>query len=335
MPINHEIHLKRRPEGLPGDDVFELVEVSLPDPGEGEFLVQNHWMSVDPYMRGRMRAVRTYVDPFTVGEALDGGCVGRIIRSRHAGWPEGQWVLGDRGWRELWLSDGTGVRRLDPDLAPLPTYLGVMGMPGLTAYVGLVRIAGLRAGDRVYVSAAAGAVGSAACQIARQFGAQVVGSAGSTEKVDWLRREARVEAFDYNQEKRLAVALKRVFPEGIDVYYDNVGGSALEAALQVLRDHGRIAACGMISQYNDRLPPPGPRNLLVVVSKRLTLRGFIVHDHMDLADEFQQRMAGWLRSGEIRAVQTVRQGLASAPGAFRELFTGGNLGKMLVRLLPQ
>jgi NADPH-dependent curcumin reductase CurA len=328
-----EIQLTSRPAAMPTDETFELVEVPVPDPGEGQILVRNVWMSVDPYMRGRMRALKSYVEPYAVGRPLAGGCVGRVVRTYHPEFAEGDWVLADYGWRDYWISDGTGVTVIDPTLAPPPAYLGVMGMPGLTAYVGLLRIAGITAGETVFVSAGAGAVGSVACQIARQEGCGVVATAGSAAKVTWLQDELGVEvAIDYKAERRLAAALHRACPAGFDVYFDNVGGDHLEAAIQNLKDHGRIVACGMISQYNERLPQSGPRNLLAFVVKRLTLQGFIVNDHVDLQDVFRREMADWLRSGRMKVRETVVQGLENAPAAFCGLFSGENIGKMLVRV---
>jgi NADPH-dependent curcumin reductase CurA len=332
---SREIRLATRPAGVPTREAFELAEVTLPEPQPGEIVVRNVWMSVDPYMRGRMRAVRSYVEPYEIGQPLAGGCVGRVIRSRHERFQTGDWVLADHGWREYWLSTGDGVHTIDPDLAPPQTYLGVMGMPGMTAYVGLHRIARISGGETVFVSAAAGAVGATACQIARLDGCRVVASAGSEAKLAWLREAAGVDVtINYRTERRLAATLQRACPDGLDVYFDNVGGGHLEAAIQNLRDHGRIAACGMISQYNERLPQAGPRNLLAVVVKRLTLQGFIVHDHADLQDTFRTEMAGWLRSGQVKWQETVVDGLENAPGAFLGLFEGENLGKMLVRVGP-
>jgi len=335
MPEIHsrEIRLASRPAGMPTEDAFDLAETTVPEPDEGEIQVRNLWMSVDPYMRGRMRALKSYIEPFAVGEPLEGECLGEVVASRHPDFAAGDVVHSMYGWREAWTAAPRNVSKVDPALAPLPAYLGVMGMPGFTAYVGLLDIAGLQAGETVFVSAAAGAVGSVACQIARLKGCRVIGSAGSPAKVAWLRDELGVdEAIDYKEVKSVASALQKAAPQGIDVYYENVGGDHLEAALQNLNDFGRIAACGMISVYNQRLPKAGPRNIIQVIAKRLTMRGFIVHDHADRLPDFHRDMGRWIRDGQVTWRQTVHEGLDRAPGAFIGLFEGENIGKMLVKL---
>ncbi|MEW6741478.1 MAG: NADP-dependent oxidoreductase [Planctomycetota bacterium] len=332
---SREIQLASRPAELPAEDSFRMVSVPVREPGEGEILVRNVWMSVDPYMRGRMRTGRSYVTPFGIDQPLDGGCVGRVVASRNPRFVEGDWVVHQRGWREYWLSDESGASAIDVNLAPPQAYLGVLGMPGMTAYVGMLRIGAIAGGETVLVSGAAGAVGSIACQIARLKGCRVLGIAGSPAKVTWLEQELGVEvAIDHRAERRLAVALHRACPGGIDVYFDNVGGEMLEAALQNMKDHGRVVACGMIAQYNDRMPPAAPRNLMAIVVKRLTMKGFIVTDHADLTDQFRSDMAGWLRDGKIKWRETVVEGLENAPRAFVGLFKGENIGKMLVRIAP-
>ncbi len=332
---SREIRLAARPEALPTADTFELVEVPVPEPGDGQLQVRNVWMSVDPYMRGRMRQSKSYVRPYEIGEPLGGGCVGRVVASRHADFARGDWVLADHGWREWWTGGVDGVRRIDPELAPPQRYLGALGMPGMTAYVGLLHMVKLQEGESVLVSSAAGAVGSVACQIAKLKGCRVTGIAGGEAKCAWLRNELGLDvAIDYKQERNLTVALRRACADGIDVYFDNVGGDTLDAALLHMRDHGRIALCGMISQYNDPQPPPGPRFLIAAVTKRLTLRGFIVRDHLDLLPTFQHDMAKWLNDGLIKVRETVFDGLQNAPRAFLALFSGAGTGKVLVRLGP-
>jgi NADPH-dependent curcumin reductase CurA len=328
-----EIHLKRYPEVLPIPDHFRLVTVDLPDPLDGEVLVRNRFMSVDPYMRGRMRESNPYFTPFAVGAALDGGCIGEVISSNCADLVVGDFVSSFFGWREHFIAPGETLSRVDPDLAPLPTFLGTLGMPGLTAYVGLLDVARAESGQTVFVSAASGAVGSIVSQIARIVGCHVVGSAGSDEKVAWLRDEARLDAaFNYKSVDDLSAELSRHCPDGIDVYFDNVGGNHLEAALNRMNFHGRIALCGMISQYNDTEPPPGPANLMLAVGKRLTLQGFIVSDYNHRQEAFRADMAAWIGAGEIKWRETVVQGLESAPEAFIGLFRGDNFGKMVVEL---
>jgi hypothetical protein len=333
--ISREIHLRRRPVGLPTEATFELVETTVPEPADGEILVRNIWMSVDPYMRGRMIDRKSYTPPFEVGKVLQGGCIGRVIASKHGKFAVGDCVSGMFGWREVWTSDGKGVIKIDPTAAPLQTYLGTLGMPGLTAYVGLLKIGGLKGDETVFVSAAAGAVGSVACQIARIKGCRVVGSAGSDEKVAWLRDEAGVDhAFNYKTVDDIGRELGRACPDGIDLYYDNVGGRHLEAALLRMRDFGRVVACGMIDQYNATAPPPGPSTIIATVFKRLRIQGFIVTDHFDMLGEFHTAMAGWIADNKIKWRETVVEGIENAPKAFLGLFSGSNLGKMLVQVGP-
>ncbi len=330
---SREIRLARRPAGVPEPADFELATTRVAAPADGEIQVRNLWMSVDPYMRGRMRKLKSYIEPFALGEVLAGECLGEVIDSRHPDFAPGDVVHSLHGWREAWVGPPEGVTTVDPDLAPLPAYLGVMGMTGFTAYVGLLDIAALRSGETVFVSAAAGAVGSVVCQIARLHDCPVIGSAGSPAKTAWLRDDLGVDAtIDYKATPRVGAELARIAPDGIDVYYDNVGGDHLEAALQNLNDHGRIAACGMISVYNQRRPPAGPRNLIQVIARRLTLRGFIIHDHLDRHADFQRDMSRWLAAGRVRQRETVHHGIAEAPAAFIGLFAGENVGKMLVQL---
>lgn len=332
---SREIRLKQRPVGMPSVHDFELVTVPVPPRRHGELLVQNLYMSVDPYMRGRMMGQGSYVEPFPLGQALDGGCVGRVVESRGGPLQVGDYVLGRQGWREYYVSDGSDLRPIDPTLAPPQAYLGVLGMPGLTAYVGLLDIGQPQAGHTVLVSAAAGAVGAIVCQIAKRQGCRVVGSAGSAAKVAWLRETAGVDAaFNYKEVTSLSEALQRHCPDGVDVYFENVGGAHLEAALDHMNVFGRIVLCGMISQYNDALSASGPRNLRVAVRKRLILKGFIVSDHLDRQAQFLADMAAWIAAGDITWQETIMEGIESAPQAFIGLFTGENTGKMLVRLQP-
>lgn len=333
--ISREIHLKRRPTGMPSESDFELAQVPIPQPGDGEVLVRNSYMSVDPYMRGRMRDRASYVPPFSLAQPLDGGCVGQVVKSNGGPFPVGEWVLSSRGWREYFVSDGSDLTKIDPHVAPVQSYLGTLGMPGMTAYVGLLDIGRPKEGDTVFVSAAAGAVGSVVCQIAKIKGCCVVASAGSDEKVRWLREEAGVDAaFNYKQVDDLEAQIGRDCPNGIDVYFDNVGGAHLEAALEQMNASGRIVMCGMISVYNAAEPPPGLRNLFLAVTKRLTLQGFIVRDHLDRRPAFLADMARWIGEGKIKSQETVIDGLENAPRAFIGLFRGENLGKMLVRIGP-
>ncbi|MGK5672238.1 NADP-dependent oxidoreductase [Micromonospora sp. URMC 106] len=329
---NREIHLAARPQGWPTADNFRLVETEVPTPGPGQIVVRNQYMSVDPYMRGRMNDVKSYLPPFALDAPLDGGAVGEVVAGGAEGVRPGDTVLHGLGWREYALLDATAARKVDPDLAPVSAYLSVLGMTGLTAYAGLLEVAGMKPGESVFVSAAAGSVGSLVGQIAKLRGAaHVVGSAGSAAKVERLRALGFDAAFDYH-DGPVRDSLKAAAPDGIDVYFDNVGGDHLEAAISAMRPHGRAAICGMIAQYNDTAPPAAPRNLALLIGKRITLRGFLVGDHGHLRDEFVREMSGWLRDGKISYDETVVDGIENAPEAFLGLLRGENLGKMLVRL---
>ena len=335
MPTrSREIRLAARPRGTPTPSDFELAEVELPDPGEGEILVRNAFVSVDPYMRARMNDAKSYVPPFALGEALRGGAVGCVVESGDERWPVGAWVLHDHGWREAAILRGRGMRPVDPSAAPVSTALGVLGMTGLTAFVGIVDIGEVREGDTVYVSGAAGAVGSLAAQLARRCGARVIGSAGTAEKVAWLRELGLEAAFDYH-ESRMRDALRELAPDGIDVYFDNVGGDTLEAAIGAMRLHGRIVACGSISRYNATEALPGPRNLFMVVTKRLRMQGFIVSDHGDRYPAFVAEVGPLVAAGTIGYRETVVDGIEHAPEAFIGMLGGRNIGKMLVRVGPE
>ena len=331
--VGREIRLVARPQGFVAEGLFEVAETAVPEPAEGQVLIRNSYFSVDPYMRPRMNDVRSYVAPFTLGEAMTGGAVGRIAASRNSRYAEGEWVLHQLGWREWALSDGTALRRLDPSVAPVSTALGVLGMPGFTAWYGLFVLGEPKEGETVFVSGAAGAVGSAAGQMAKIAGCHVIGSAGSPEKLDWLRELGFDEVFDYRNDRPHA-ALRELAPEGIDVYFDNVGGDHLEAAIGALRTYGRVVACGSISRYNDAEPSPGPRNMFMVVTKRLRIQGYIVSDHFDRFGEFAREASEWVRDGRLRYRETIVEGIENAPRAFLGLFHGENIGKMLVKVGP-
>jgi NADPH-dependent curcumin reductase CurA len=330
---SREIRLAARPRGTPVPDDFELAEVELADPAEGEILVRNAFVSVDPYMRGRMNDAKSYVPPFPLGEPMRGGAVGRVVASRNSRWPEGTWVQHDLGWREAAVLDGRGVRAVDPALAPVSTSLGVLGMTGLTAYVGIVDIGEVAEGDTVFVSGAAGAVGSIAAQLARERGAAVVASAGTPEKIGWLREHGIDAAFDYTRTPTRR-ALRELAPDGIDVYFDNVGGEPLEAAIGAMRLRGRVVACGSISRYNATEALPGPRNMFMVVTKRLRMQGFIVSDHYDRFSAFLGEVAPLVADGTIAYRETIVDGIERAPEAFIGMLEGVNVGKMLVRVGP-
>lgn len=324
--MTREVVLAARPQGAPKETDFAFREVDDRDPEEGEVLVRNIFVSVDPYMRSRMSGIRTYVGPYDVGGSIDGGAVGRVVVSNDPSLVEGDWVLSGLGWREGGIARAAHLRKLDPEVAPPSTALGVLGMPGLTAWVGLVDIGAVKEGEDIYVSGAAGAVGSAAAQIAKLKGVRVIGSAGSSEKVEWLR-SLGVEAFDYRE-----TPLKDALGDGIDVFFDNVGGSQLEGALFALRPFGRVVACGAISRYNDERPEPGARNLGLIVTKRLRVQGFIVLDHSDRYPAFVAEVGPWVRDGKLAYRETIVDGFEQIPSAFAGLFRGDNVGKMLVRI---
>ncbi|WP_026987350.1 NADP-dependent oxidoreductase [Fodinicurvata fenggangensis] len=328
-----EIHLKSRPEGLPSRENFELVERPLAAPQEGQILVRNLWMSVDPYMRGRMNDRKSYIPPFQLGEALEGGAIGRVTESRDERFQSGDLVSHFAGWRDQAVVDAAGTRKIDADKVPAQAYLGVLGMPGLTAYAGLTRIAEPKARETIFVSAAAGAVGAVVCQVAKLRGCRVVGSAGSQDKIDWLLQEAGVDAvINYKTVENLQAALAEACPDGIDIYFDNVGGDHLDAALALANEGARFVLCGMIGQYNAGSELPAVHNLFQAVGKRIKLQGMIVRDHFDLLPEFTREMSQWIAGGQITWRETVVEGLENAPEAFIGLFRGDNTGKMLVAL---
>ena len=333
MTTSREVRLKSRPVGLPVADNFEVATVTLPDPGPGEIQVRNTWMTVDPYMRGRMNDVKSYSPPFALGEAMQGGAVGEVIASNDATFQVGDLVQSNYGWREAYNAQASMVQKLNTFGLPPQAFLGVAGMPGMTAYAGLLRIAALKEGDVVFVSAASGAVGSVVCQIAKIKGHKVIGSAGGPEKVKFLKEELGVDvAIDYKATPDLMKALEEAAPEGIDVYFENVGGEHLEAALNSARPFGRFALCGMISMYNAKTPPPGPRNIAQAVGKQLRMEGFIVSSHYDMLPSFHKDLAEWHAAGKITWKETVLEGIDKAPEAFLKLFSGENFGKMLVKL---
>ncbi|MCQ4046474.1 NADP-dependent oxidoreductase [Streptantibioticus rubrisoli] len=330
---SREWHLTARPEGWPKPTDFALREAELPALAPGQVLVRNLYMSVDPYMRGRMNDVKSYVPPFQLDQPMEGGAVGVVIASEAEGLTVGDHVLHGLGWREYAVLDAKHATTIDPDAAPLPKYLGVLGMPGLTAYAGLLRVAAFKEGDTVFVSGAAGAVGSMVGQIAKLKGAaRVIGSAGSDEKVKALVEDYGFDAAFNYKNGPVAEQLKQAAPDGIDVYFDNVGGEHLEAAISSLNVHGRIVVCGMIAQYNATEPPAAPRNLALVIGKRLRIEGMLVSDHGDLKQPFIDEVGGWIRDGRMHSQETVANGIDNAVEAFLGLLRGANTGKMVVKL---
>ena len=332
MTTSREWHLVRRPQGWPVPEDFRLAETDVNDPPDGFVLVRNIAMSVDPYMRGRMNDAKSYAEPYGLNEPMYGGAVGRVEKSTVAAVPEGTIVRHMLGWREWALVPARMCEAVDPDGdgVPASAYLGVLGMPGLTAWVGVYDIAEVRPGETLFVSAAAGAVGSVAGQLAKLAGLRVVGSAGSDEKVEWLRKVGFDAAFNYHDgdvTKQLAAAA----PEGIDCYFDNVGGDHLRAALAVINPFGRIAECGMIAVYNEAVP--GPDNLFFIVGKKLTVRGFIISDHFNREPVFRRHVASLIREGKLVFEETHRTGIESALDALLDVLRGGkHTGKMVVDL---
>jgi NADPH-dependent curcumin reductase CurA len=329
---NREIHLASRPVGWPSAENFRLVETDVPEPAPGQVVVRNLMMSVDPAMRSRMNDVKSYVAPFQLDRPLEAGAVGEVVASASDAVAVGDTLLHGFGWREFAVFDANRGRKVDLSGAPASAYLGVLGMPGLTAYAGLLDVAAMRPGESVFVSGAAGAVGSLAGQIAKLRGARlVVGSAGSAAKVKYLIEDLGFDAAFNYKDGPVRPQLKQAAPDGIDVYFDNVGGEHLEAAISSMNLFGRVALCGAISQYNET-EPRGPRNLSLAIGKRLTLRGFLVLDHGDRRAAFTEEVGEWLREGRLQIAETFVDGIERAPDAFMGMLRGENLGKMLVRL---
>jgi len=323
-------HLKQRPKGLPTDEDFALAEIDLPALEEGMIRVRNHWLSVDPYMRGRMNDVKSYVPAFQVGEPMDGGAVGEVVESRAEGFAPGDLVQHMAGWRDEAVVSARTAQKL-PDMAvPPELFLGVLGVTGATAYFGLLDAASAKEGDIVFVSAAAGAVGSVAVQIAKTNGMTAIGSAGGQEKCDFVRSLGADQVVDYKSGPVLK-SLAAAAPDGIDVYFDNVGGDHLDAALALARNNARFAICGMIEGYNSG-EPTSLRFAMRIIAARIRLQGFIIFDYFPRMAEFHRDMGQWIASGQVKSRETVVEGLENMPDAFRGLFAGANIGKMLVRL---
>jgi len=319
---------------MPSHENFKLVEVDLPPPANGEVLVENLYMSVDPYMRGRMRADAVYAQAYELNQVMYGGAVGQVVESNNDGFAPGDYVLSNGAWQDKLLAPAQSLTPLQPfDKERISLYLGTLGMPGLTAYVGLQKFGEPKPGETVFVSAASGAVGANVCQIAKALGCRVVGSVGSAAKAEWLRDECGVdEVINYKECDDLTSALLGAAPDGVDVYFENVGGEHLQAALNAMNHFGRIAACGMISTYNNAEPAPGPNNLMLIVGKKIRIQGFIVSDHADMRPRFLEDMTQWVSSDQIKCRETVVHGLDNAVDAFLGLFSGDNFGKMIVKL---
>jgi NADPH-dependent curcumin reductase CurA len=328
---NREIHLVSRPHGLPTASDFTLVQTTLPPLNEQQVLVRNLYMSVDPYMRGRMNEGKSYVPQFEIGKPLEGGAVGEVIESRATGFKPGDVVTSSFGWREYFIAAPQELQLVSSEFQPLSVYLGALGMTGLTAWAGLQQ-GEVKAGDIIYISGAAGAVGSVAGQLAKLRGCRVIGSAGSAEKVAFLREECGFDAAFNYKDGSVLEQLKKNAPDGIDVYFDNVGGESLDAALAQLRLYGRIIACGGISGYNAEQSLPGPANLFNITTKRLTMKGLMVFDWLDHQAEFREEVGGYFKAGKLKHKETVVAGIDKAVDAFIGLFQGQNMGKMVVKL---
>jgi NADPH-dependent curcumin reductase len=331
VPTNRQILLKSRPPAMPSAANFELTERPAPEPGDGQFLVRNDYMSLDPYMRGRMSDARSYAKPVEIGEVMTAGTVGEVVASRHRDFAIGDIVNLQGGWQEYSLSTGAGARKIDPKLAPIQTALGILGMPGMTAWCGLLEIGRPRAGETVVVAAASGAVGSVVGQIAKIKGARAVGIAGGAAKCSFVKEELGFDDCLDHRAPDLAAQLERACPKGIDVYFENVGGAVQDALWPLLNDFARVPLCGLIAQYNDTAPRPGP-NFFSILRKRIAVRGFIVSDFLEKWPEARRDIAQWIGEGKLKYREDVVSGLERAPEAFIGLLQGKNFGKMLVKL---
>jgi NADPH-dependent curcumin reductase CurA len=331
------IHLRRRPVGAPVADDFAMVSAEVPPPAAGEVQVRNLWMAADPAMRGRMNDAKSYIAPFALDAPMEGPAIGEVVASRDPGFAPGDLVFSRLGWREAFTAPASALQHRDRTTLPHQAWLGFAGVTGLTAYAGLLRIAALKPGDVVFVSAASGAVGSIVCQIAKLKGHKVIGAAGGAQKVAFLRDALGIDAaIDYKAEpsltKALAREVKAIGATGIDVYFDNVGGDHLQAALALANPFARFAICGMISQYNATDAPAVPRNLTMLMVKSIRMEGFIALDHMDIEQHFLADMLAWHQAGLMKSAETIHDGIGNALTAFFGLFSGHNLGRTLVRL---
>ena len=331
--VNKQICLASRPSGWVEKKNFTVTEAAIVKPADGEVLVRNIFMSVDPYMRSRMNDVKSYIPPFQIGEVLQAGVVGQVVESRFDGIDAGDYVMGMLGWENYSVSDGRSLRKVVAGSIPLSYHLGVLGMPGMTAYVGLMKIAAAQAGDKVFVSAASGAVGSVVGQLAKIHGCYVAGSAGSDDKVNLLMGEFGYDAaFNYKTSESLTKSVQAACPDGVDILFENVGADIFEAVLWNMRDYGRIALCGMIADYNLEEPQPGPRGMQLIIGRRLTIRGFIVTDHPEACEEYVKKAIGWLQEGKLIYRESIAEGVENAPQAFMDLLKGANTGKQIVQL---
>jgi len=337
MPQGKRIVLASRPVGEPKPSDFRVEEYPVPAPGEGQVLLRTIWLSLDPYMRGRMSDAASYAAPVQIGEVMEGGTVSEVIASNNAAFKKGEIVLSRAGWQTHSLSDGRGLGKIDPQLAPISTAVGVLGMPGMTAYTGLLEIGKPQPGETVVVAAASGAVGSAVGQIAKIKGARAVGIAGGKEKCDYVKSELGFDECLDHRDPDLAARLKDACAKGIDVYFENVGGAVFDAVFPLLNNFARVPVCGLIAHYNDtEAKPPkwASRFMFATLAKRLTFRGFIVSDFAARQSDFLRDMSQWVRDGKVKHKEFVTEGLENAPSAFMGLLKGANFGKQLVRVGP-
>ena len=328
--LSREIRFVSRPKGAATQSNFEIAEVELEPLGSGEVRVRNTWMSIDPYMRGRMRDYESYLPPFQIGKVLEGMAVGEVVESNDPGFATGDIVLSFMGWREVFNAPAAALQKPEIEVSSPQMHLGVCGHPGHTAYIGLADVIKLQPGQVIFISGAAGAVGEIACQIAKLMGAIVIASAGSAEKCAYLKQLGVEKIIDYKKTENLSQALAELAPSGIDAYFDNVGGGHLDAALASAKNFATFALCGMISGYDKTVS--GPSNLMMAIDKRVRLQGFFVLDHLSHRAEFIEKMNEWIRNGDVTYRETVEVGIERAPAAFLKLFTGESVGKMLVKL---
>jgi NADPH:quinone reductase len=334
MKMNRQYLLAKRPIGMPDSSTFQMVKVDIPTPKQNEVLVRSHYLSVDPYMRGRMNNIKSYAKPFQIGEPLTGDSIGEVILSKHPDFTVGEMVIGTLDWADYSIVDGSAIRKIIPDEVPITTNLHVTGMTGLTAYFGLLDIGKPIPGETVVVSGAAGAVGMVVGQIAKMKGCRVIGIAGSEEKVKFLKDELGFEeVINYKSVHDIYQQLQDVCPNGIDIYYDNVGGKTTDAAISLLNFYGRVVLCGQISMLNSENNESGPRFFTHIVRRSILLKGFIYSDYIDQFEEGRRDLAQWLAEGKIKYKENIVNGLENAPNALLGLFSGENLGKQLVKII--
>jgi NADPH-dependent curcumin reductase CurA len=330
---NKSIELAERPSGEPTEDTFRFKDIDVPEAGDGEVLLKSLFISVDPYMRGRMRDVESYVEPFKLDEPITGGVVAEVMESQHSSFNEGDIVQGQMAWKKFQTHNGENLQQVNPDLAPISTSLSTLGMTGLTAYFGLLDIGEPKEGETVVISGAAGAVGSVVAQIAKIKGCRVVGTAGSDEKIEYLENDLNVDkGINYKTTDDMQEALHEASPKGVDVYFDNVGGELSDGVMKLINKGARIVLCGQIALYNKEKQPVGPRIQPLLLTKSALMQGFIVSDHADRFKEGVKQLAEWYSAGKLQHKETVSNGFDSIPSAFIGLFSGDNIGKQLVRV---